>query len=78
MVAVLTVEACSREKEKVSRPSKLEMILLGYYIEFGPRNQESRIYFKNEQLLQGEQINKNFGIKLFLSQNWGACVYTKI
>ena len=38
VVAVLIVEACSREKEKVSRPSKLEMILLGYYIEFGPRN----------------------------------------
>ena len=45
MVAVLTVEACSREKGKVSRPSKLEMILLGYYIEFGPKNQEPRVYF---------------------------------
>ena len=45
VVAVLTVEACSREKGKVSRPSKLEMILLGYYIEFGLRNQESRVYF---------------------------------
>ena len=45
MVVVLTVEACSREKEKVSRLSKLEMILLGHYIEFGPRNQESRVNF---------------------------------
>ena len=44
VVAVLTVKACSREKGKVSWPSKLEMILLGYYIEFGSRNQESRIY----------------------------------
>ena len=46
VVAVLTIEDCSREKGKVSRPSKLEMILLGYYIECGPRNQESRVYFK--------------------------------
>ena len=45
VVAVLTVEACSREKGKVSRPSKWEMILLEYYIEFGHRNQESRVYF---------------------------------
>ena len=45
VVAILTVEACSREKGKVSRPSKVEMILLGYYIEFGLRNQESRVYF---------------------------------
>ena len=46
MVAVLTVEACSGEKGKVSRPSKLEMILLGYYIEFGPRSQELCVYFE--------------------------------
>ena len=31
-VAALAVEVCSRKKEKVSRPSELEMILLGYYI----------------------------------------------
>ena len=41
----MTVEVCLRKKEKVSRPSKLEMILLGYYIEFGPRNQEPHVYF---------------------------------
>ena len=46
VVAVLTVEACSREKRKVSRPSKLEMILLGYYIKFGLRDQESCVYFR--------------------------------
>ena len=44
-MAALTVEVCSRNKEKVSRPSELEMILLGYYIEFGPRDQESCVYF---------------------------------
>ena len=38
VVAALTIEAFSREKGKVSRPSKLEMLLLGYYIEFGPRS----------------------------------------
>ena len=45
VMAVLTIEACSREKRKVSRPSKLKMILLGYYIEFGLINQESHVYF---------------------------------
>ena len=34
--------------------------------------------FWNERLQYGEQMNRNFRIKLFLSQNWGACVYTKI
>ena len=69
MVAVLTVEACSREKEKVSRPSKLEMILLGYYIEFWPEKSGVTRIFWNEQLQHDEQINKNFRIKLSLSQN---------
>ena len=27
--------------------------------------------FRIEQSQHGEQINRNFGIKLFLSQNWG-------
>ena len=45
-MAALVVEACSRKKGKVNRPSELEMILLGYYIKFGPRNQESRVYFR--------------------------------
>ena len=44
-MAALTVEVCSRKKGKVSRPSELEMILLGYYIEFGPRDQEPYVYF---------------------------------
>ena len=44
-MAVLVVEACSRKKGKANRPSELEMILLGYYIKFGPRNHESRVYF---------------------------------
>ena len=43
MVA-LAVEACSREKGKANGPSELEMILLGYYIEFRPGNQESNVY----------------------------------
>ena len=45
MVA-LVVEVCSRKKRKVNRPSELEMILLGYYMKFGPRNQELRVYFR--------------------------------
>ena len=44
-MATLVVEACSRKKGKENRLNELVMILLGYYIKFGPRNQESRIYF---------------------------------
>ena len=44
-IAALAVEACSRKKGKTNRPNELKMILLGYYIKFGPRNQEFRIYF---------------------------------
>ena len=44
-VAALTVEVCSRKKGKVSRPSELDMILFGYYIEFGLKDQESCVYF---------------------------------
>ena len=44
-MAALIVEVCSKKKGKVGRPSKLEMILLEYYIEFGPRDQEPCVYF---------------------------------
>ena len=44
-IAALVVEACSRKKGKVNRLNELEMILLGYYIKFGPRNQEFCVYF---------------------------------
>ena len=45
-MTALVVEACSRKKGKVNGPSELEMILLGYYIKFEPRNQELRVYFR--------------------------------
>ena len=44
-MAALAVEVCSRKKGKVSRPSELEVILLGYYIDFGPRSYEPCVYF---------------------------------
>ena len=37
VVAALVVEARSKEKGKTNGPSESEMILLGYYIKFGPR-----------------------------------------
>ena len=43
-IVALVVEAYSRMKGKANRLNELEMILLGYYIKFGPRNQESRVY----------------------------------
>ena len=45
VVAALVVEARSKKKGKVDGPNESKMILLGYYIKFGPRNQEQRIYF---------------------------------
>ena len=69
---------CSRKKGKANGPSELEKILLGYYIRLRLRSQESRVYLGIKWLRRDKQINGNFGIKSFLSQNWGACVYTKI
>ena len=72
------VKICSREKGKANWPSELEDILLGYYIKLRPGSQESCVYLGIERLRHGKRINRNFGIKSLLSQNWGACVYTKI
>jgi hypothetical protein len=43
-MAASTVKICSRKKGKAKRPSKLEEILLGYYIRLRPCSQESRVY----------------------------------
>ena len=77
-MAVSAVRICSRKKGKANGPRELEKMLLWYYIKLGPGSQESRVYLGTEQLWRGKQINRNFGIKSFLSQNWGPCVYTKI
>ena len=37
-MAASAVRICSRKKRKVNWPSKLEKILLGYYITLGPKN----------------------------------------
>ena len=77
-MAALVVKICLRKKGKTNEPSKLAKVLLGYYIRLGPGSQESRIYLGIKWLRRCKQINRNFGIKSFLYQNWGACVYTKI
>ena len=46
MAATLDIEACSKKKGKVNRSSVLKVILLGCYIKFGPKSQESRVYFR--------------------------------
>ena len=66
MVA-LVVKICSRKKEKANGLSELKKIMLGYYIRLGPGSQESRVYLGIKQLRRGKQINRNFGIKSFLS-----------
>ena len=78
VMAALVVKVRSKKKGKANGPSELEMILLGYYIKFKLRKSGVARIFWNKRLRHGEQVNKNFGIKSFLSQNWGACVYTKI
>ena len=77
-MTVSAVKICSRKKGKANGPSELEKILLGYYIKLEPGSQESRVYLGTKRLRHGKQTNRNFGIKSFLSQNLGACVYTKI
>ena len=63
------VKICSRRRGKANRPSELEEVLLGYYIKLGPESQESWVYLRIEWLRCGKQINRNFRIKSFLSQN---------
>ena len=68
-MAVSAVKICSRKKGKANGLNELEKILLGYYIRLRPRNQESRVYLRIKRLRRGKQVNRNFGIKPFLSQN---------
>ena len=69
VVAALVVEARSKKKGKANGPNESEMILLGYYIKFGLRISRVTHISRNKRLRHGEQVNKNFGIKSFLSQN---------
>ena len=69
VMAALVVEAHSKKKGKANGPSESEMILLGYYIKFGPRISRITRVSRNKRLRHGERINRNFGIKSFLSQN---------
>ena len=45
-MTALVIEACSKKKGKVNRLSGLKVILLGRYIKFGPKSQESHICFR--------------------------------
>ena len=64
-MAASAVKICSRKKGKANGPTKLEKILLGYYIRLGPGSQESHVYLGTKRLRRGKQINRNFGIKSF-------------
>ena len=68
-MAASAVKIYSRKKGKANELSKLEKIQLGYYIRLRPGSQESRVYLRIKRLRRGKQINRNFGIKSFLSQN---------
>ena len=56
-----------RRKERANRLSESKNILLGYYVRFGPRSQDSRVYLGAKRLRRGKHINRNFGIKSLLS-----------
>ena len=77
-MAVAAVKICLKKKGKARQPSELEKILLGYYIRLGPGSQESHVYLRTKWLRHDKWIDKNFGIKLFLSQNWGHVFTPKI
>ena len=53
-MAASAVKICSRRKGKANRLSKLERMLLGYYIRLGPGSQESRVYLEMKRLRHGE------------------------
>ena len=65
MVAALVVEARSKKKGKVDGLNESELILLGYYIKFGPRISRVTRISRNKRLRHGEQVNRNFRIKSF-------------
>ena len=64
-MTALAVKVGLRKKEKANRPSRLQKILLGCYIELGPESQESCVYLGIVQLWHGKPMNWNFGIKSF-------------
>ena len=64
-MAALVVEARLKKKGKVDGPNESEMILLEYYIKFGPRISRVTRISQNKWLRHGEQVNRNFGIKSF-------------
>ena len=73
------IKVCSKKKGKARGPSELENILLGYYIRLGPECQEPCIYFGIKSLQYDKRINRNFGIKSFLSQNCGGmCLHQNL
>ena len=45
MVTALVDRACSKKKGEVNRPGGLKIMLLGCYIEFVSKSQESRVCF---------------------------------
>ena len=49
VAAALVVESCSK-KGKVDRPNGSEMILLGYYIKFGPKISRVTRISRNKRL----------------------------
>ena len=66
-MAASAVKIFSRRKGKANGLSKLEMVLLGYYIRLGPGSQQSRVYLRAKRLHHDKRINRNFRIKSFLS-----------
>ena len=54
VAAALVVEARSKKKGKVNGPNESEMILLEYYVKFGPRISRVAHISRNKRLQHGE------------------------
>ena len=68
---MLKKEGKSKQAEQVGNDT------VGVLYRIWPEKSGVTHIFWNEQSQYGEQINRNYGIKSFLLENWGACVYTK-
>jgi len=79
-MAASAVEICLRKRGKANGSSELEEVLLGYYIKLRLGSQESHVYLGAKKWLwHGRQINRNFGIKSLLSENWGGlCLHQNL
>ena len=66
-------EGESKQAERIGNDT------IGVLYRLWPEKSGAMRLFWNERLQHGEQMNRNFGIKSFLSQNWGGmCLHQNL